>query len=87
MPKPVEKEEVASNDDGIVITLSKMSTTEVLSDIKKILTESPGSTPVFLVMPGNPPKKIKLPHSIQTNEELLSNLRATVKDGSVKLSQ
>ena len=85
--KPAENEEVASNDDGIVITLSKMSTTEVLSDIKKILTESPGSTPVFLVMPGNPPKKIKLPHSIQSNEELLSNLRATVKDGSVKLSQ
>ena len=87
VPKPAPKEPVTSSEEGIVITLSKMSTTEVLADIKKILTDFPGQTPVYLVMPGNPPKKIKLPHSIDVSDELIGKLKAAVKDGNVKLSR
>ncbi|HSX41599.1 MAG TPA: DNA polymerase III subunit alpha [Candidatus Saccharimonadales bacterium] len=68
---------------GIEIQLSNTSDPAVLSKIKDILADAPGQDTAYLVMPGNPPKKLKLPIKVAANEDLLAKLRSAVADGRV----
>jgi len=70
-------------NDALMIKLNRISSTEVLTRIKEVISTAPGSQPVFLIMPGEPPKKIRLPHTVQVNDELLTQLRSVVQDGAV----
>lgn len=79
--------EVSANQNGLVIKLSKLTSTRVLAEIKDILTSTPGETPSYLIMPGNPPKKIRLAHSVQISDRLIEKLKASIKDGSVELAR
>jgi DNA polymerase-3 subunit alpha len=71
------------DSEALLIELSTLSTTSVLAAIKEILSDAPGDTAAFLVMPGSPPKKIRLPYSVTISDALVDRLRSAVHDGSV----
>lgn len=68
---------------GVEIKLTALSDAAVLSRIKDILAAAPGEDTAYLIMPGSPPKKIKLPIKVAASDDLLAKLRAAVSDGSV----
>ena len=72
-----------TQQEALVIQLTSLSNTNVLTEIKHVLSDSPGSDPAFLVMPGSPPKKIRLPLSVALTDGLIDRLRDTVLEGTV----
>ncbi len=69
--------------DSLVIRLGAVASPAVLGEIKKVLESAPGNKAAFLVMPGDPPKKIRLPQSVALDDGLVERLRSAVHDGSV----
>ncbi|TAK89595.1 DNA polymerase III subunit alpha [Patescibacteria group bacterium] len=75
--------EAPAKNTALMIKLNKISSTEVLTSIKTIIAGAPGTDPVFLIMPGEPPKKIKLPVTVQVDDDLISRLKQVVNEGVV----
>jgi DNA polymerase III subunit alpha len=90
-PKPATTNEqptpISSTVENQLITLeiklNNMTDTAVLTTIKEIVSAAPGKSEVNLYLPGNPPKKIRLPNSVTVDTDLLDKLRAAVTDGTV----
>lgn len=74
---------VATKSQALVIKLGSLATTEVLTSIKDIIARTPGDEAVFLIMPSDPPKKIRLPHTVALTDELITRLRGVVHEGTV----
>ena len=73
----------AAPPEALTIRLHNLATTAVLTSIKEILTEAPGDSPVFLYMPGDPPKKIRLPFTVAIGEVVLGRLQTAIREGKV----
>jgi DNA polymerase-3 subunit alpha len=80
IPGPVPEGPTA---EALIIRLGSMVSTQVLSDVRDSLAAHPGDTPVYLIMPSTPPKKIRLPQSVQLDKELVQRLKVVVQDGQV----
>ncbi|HUC87166.1 MAG TPA: DNA polymerase III subunit alpha [Candidatus Saccharimonadales bacterium] len=65
--------------DPLTIQLTGQATTAVLTDIKAALEASPGASPVILFMPGDPPKKIRLPFTVTVTPELQSQVQTIIR--------
>ncbi len=76
---PTEDEVVAAEADPLTIRLQSIANTTILTEIKQLLESSPGANPVNLVMPGNPPKTIRLPFTVTITPELNLQLQEVVK--------
>ena len=85
---PPSSPEPAAADplEALTIRLHNLATTAELTQIKDILTDAPGDNPVFLVMPGDPPKKIRLPFTVAIGDGVLGRLQAAVSEGEVARS-
>jgi DNA polymerase-3 subunit alpha len=91
-PKPVvpdknDEVEVSKQDDVLVIKLGDKQGPDILTNIKKALDGSPGARPVFIIMPGDPPKKIRLPFKVRISDELMARLAQVVEGGKVGVVQ
>jgi DNA polymerase-3 subunit alpha len=73
----------AASPEALTIRLHNLATTAVLTSIKEILTDAPGDSPVFLYMPGEPPKKIRLPFTVALDDSLLQHLQTAIREGKV----
>lgn len=73
----------APEPESLTIKLASLSDTSVLTEIKDILMTSPGSSPAFLFMPGDPPQKIRLPFTVEINDALVARLQESIQAGSV----
>jgi DNA polymerase-3 subunit alpha len=98
-PKPVitervEEDEVSSavaslpadvegEPESLTIKLQNLESREVLTAIKGVLEEVPGDSPVFLFMPGDPPKKIRLPFMVTISDATLARLQQAIREGEV----
>lgn len=80
-PSPAPDRESAGR--ALAIKLESVTSTALLAEIKTILTTAPGDNPVYLMLPGQPPKKIKLPFSVTVSQDLVEKLQAAVHDGVV----
>lgn len=67
---------------GLTIRLQQIASTAILTEIKNALETSPGDQPVYLVMPGDPPKKIKLPFTVTITQDLARRLQAALHDSA-----
>jgi DNA polymerase-3 subunit alpha len=76
----------AAAPEPLTIRLTNLSSTSVLTDIKDVLEGSPGASPVTLFMPGDPPKKIRLPFTVTVTDALVTRLQQAVREGSVARS-
>lgn len=83
VPQPGAPAAVATKSQALVIKLGSLATTEVLTSIKNIIATSPGDQAVFLIMPSEPPKKIRLPYTVALSDELIGRLREVVHDGQI----
>lgn len=70
-------------DEVLVIQLKDLQDTAVLTKIKDILEEAPGTISSYVVMPGPVPKKIRLPFQVEVSDELINRLRVEVSGGHV----
>jgi hypothetical protein len=73
----------AAAPEPLTIRLTNLASTSVLTDIKDVLEGSPGISPVTLFMPGDPPKKIRLPFTVTITDALVARLQQAVREGSV----
>ena len=83
-PIPVVTEDIPP--EALTIRLHNLATTAVLTTIKDILTDVPGDNPVFLVMPGDPPKTIRLPFMVAIGDAVVDRLQTAVHEGEVARS-
>jgi DNA polymerase-3 subunit alpha len=74
---------VRTKADVLVIRLESLSDTAILTKIKDTLVAQAGSSQAYIVMPGNPPKKILLPFEVEITDDLINHLSEVVQGGKV----
>jgi len=80
---PDVPEELSAPPDPLTIRLTALASTAILTEIKNTLETFPGSSPVNLLMPGDPPKTIRLPFTVTVTDELVGRLQEAIHQGSV----
>jgi len=61
----------------VVIRIGNVSDSSALAELKEVLTASPGTSPVFLMMPDS--KRIRLPFTVTVTPELTSQIQEIVQ--------
>lgn len=74
--------EAAAEPQALTIRLNSIASTGVLTELKNALTASPGENPVNLIMPGDPPKVIRLPFAVTITQELSADIQEIVRSAA-----
>ena len=69
-------------NDGITIKIASDSNNETLTKLKRILESSPGEKPVFLLMTGANPRKIRLPFKVDINDAVIADIKSVIRESS-----
>jgi len=72
--KPRKKAEKPSSGADLVLKVPNLTDTELLMNIRKLLTNSPGNQEAYLDIASNPPKKLRLPYRVNVTDELKGQL-------------
>ena len=80
-----ERTPATTEPEALTIRLTSLASTSILTEIKHALEAAPGDSPVTLWMPGDPPKKIRLPFMVTVTPELTERLQGIVKSAASQL--
>ncbi len=69
-------------DPSLVINLKSLTDTNILTELKQILGESPGETKIYLVLPTTPIKRILLTEKVAISDALIDRLNNAIGEGS-----
>lgn len=72
--KPRKKAEKPSSGADLILRVPNLTDTELLMNIRKLLTSSPGNQEAYLDIASSPPKKLRLPYRVLVTDDLKSQL-------------